>query len=447
MLRILAIVTILMTLSACGRSRGTTASGAAECGARCDGAQADRCHPAGEESLKRFLYTATTDPTGAAVEELEALACFEKGCSFGHQQACESARDMLDGIHLRQAFPGAARVPNFSDAENRYAKVLEKLCALEPPAWCKKAAAALRDADGPRAELAAVAACNASRHRPQKSCANAAKDERASYEAAGRDCRKKQPSACRLRGETLYFDAHELQMPRFHARWRLDRAMGAFENECRLRGLTSALLGPGLSPAPTRVIEPIRPGDDPRLARDRARRRALEMAQAGAPAEETLDPEIAALAVARPEFSACLLTYLRGADARRLRGTENSGEASSTNIDAGAAAVDRAGRIRFGLITTTSGIDPEKVRAAAAKLEPDLRRCYAVGLRKNQRLEGRISTSLVVDALGDPFSTRNAGSDLPDSSVLTCVIALHHEVKLGNGPAGRVTIPLMLTPH
>src|SRR5262245_5384671 len=257
---------------------------------------------------------------------------------------------MFDGVHFRQAFPGGpARDPDFSDAENRYAKILEKLCALEPAAWCKKAVAALRQVDGSRAELAGVAACNASGRRIQKSCADTARNDRESYESARRDCQQKQPGACRRLGETLYLDARELRPPNLHARRRLDRALDVFEDECRLRGLTTAVLGPGTSLAPPQIIEPLRPGDDRKAARQRALRRAMKEAALASPEkeQEALDDDVVALAIARGEYSACLLTYLRAAEARRQDEAVVRPEASGS--DAGTLELNPAARIRFGL--------------------------------------------------------------------------------------------------
>src|SRR5262245_3132563 len=67
MLRLAAAVIALATLSACRRAPSATTSAAAtECAAQCDATNAERCHGAGAKLVEGFVFTATTDPTGAA---------------------------------------------------------------------------------------------------------------------------------------------------------------------------------------------------------------------------------------------------------------------------------------------------------------------------------------------------------------------------------------------
>lgn len=49
-------------------------------------------------------------------------------------------------------------------------------------------------------------------------------------------------------------------------------------------------------------------------------------------------------------------------------------------------------------------------------------RCYEGGLARNAELSGIVTASFVIGASGDVEEVRDGGSDLPDASVVKCVL-------------------------
>jgi hypothetical protein len=85
-------------------------------------------------------------------------------------------------------------------------------------------------------------------------------------------------------------------------------------------------------------------------------------------------------------------------------------------------AKHKAPRIRFGGITTSSTDLPvEVIERIVRQNFGRFRLCYENGLRTDPTLEGNVRLRFVIEADGSAGVVSDAGSDLPDSSVVTCV--------------------------
>jgi hypothetical protein len=95
-----------------------------------------------------------------------------------------------------------------------------------------------------------------------------------------------------------------------------------------------------------------------------------------------------------------------------------------------------------------SGLDDAAVKKAVDARLPRFRLCYAEGLRHNPTLQGRVTVRIVLTAPGKPNLAQNAGSDVPDASIVRCVIETISRIDFPapRAPQGTAVIPLLLSP-
>jgi hypothetical protein len=76
------------------------------------------------------------------------------------------------------------------------------------------------------------------------------------------------------------------------------------------------------------------------------------------------------------------------------------------------------------------------------------RGCYEFGLRSNPNLQGRVVVSFVIGVDGSVGSASNGGSDLPDPSVVSCIVRSFGGMSFPEPDGGvvSVTYPISLTP-
>jgi len=105
-------------------------------------------------------------------------------------------------------------------------------------------------------------------------------------------------------------------------------------------------------------------------------------------------------------------------------------------------------RVRPGATTLNGRLAPKVVQAALAAREGLFRACYDEGLDRSPQLQGRIAMRFVIDREGTATHFANAGSDLPDSSVVTCVLRAARGLTFPPPEGGIVTVvqPHMFTP-
>lgn len=138
-----------------------------------------------------------------------------------------------------------------------------------------------------------------------------------------------------------------------------------------------------------------------------------------------------------------------------LSGKAHAADLPLTDTDPGADfepllrfALQSPMSIRPGKVAATGLEEAAVAKAVEAKI-PRLRLCYAEGLRKNPALQGRVAARVVVTAPGKPLSVEDAHSDVPDSSVVRCVLLTLSNIDYPPpfAPQGSVTIPFLLTPE
>ena len=99
--------------------------------------------------------------------------------------------------------------------------------------------------------------------------------------------------------------------------------------------------------------------------------------------------------------------------------------------------------------TTVSGhLPPEVVQRIVRQNYGRFRQCYENGLRANPNLTGRVSARFVIGREGSVTNAANGGSDMPDSSVVSCVIQTFYGLSFPTPEKGIVTVtyPIMFSP-
>jgi TonB family protein len=76
------------------------------------------------------------------------------------------------------------------------------------------------------------------------------------------------------------------------------------------------------------------------------------------------------------------------------------------------------------------------------------RLCYKDGLRNNPELQGTVTVRFVIDESGAVASVANAGSNLPDASVISCVTRAISSLSFPKPVNGTVTVtyPVQFNP-
>jgi len=105
-------------------------------------------------------------------------------------------------------------------------------------------------------------------------------------------------------------------------------------------------------------------------------------------------------------------------------------------------------RIRHGATSVTGRLEPaEMVHAVLTRVGP-MAVCYAMGLRENTHLQGRMAVGFVIGTDGHVGVVVNGGADLPDDEVLACVLREFHRLPTLVPEEGIVTVifPMMMSP-
>ncbi|MCS6898954.1 MAG: AgmX/PglI C-terminal domain-containing protein [Myxococcales bacterium] len=88
----------------------------------------------------------------------------------------------------------------------------------------------------------------------------------------------------------------------------------------------------------------------------------------------------------------------------------------------GGAHRARPPRIRMGATTVNGRLPPEVIQRIVRQNFSRFRLCYENGLQNNPNLQGRVSVHFVIGQDGVVSDVGNGGSDLPDASVVSCVV-------------------------
>ena len=93
-------------------------------------------------------------------------------------------------------------------------------------------------------------------------------------------------------------------------------------------------------------------------------------------------------------------------------------------------------------------LPPEVIQRIVRQNFGRFRLCYENGLRGSPSLQGRVAVRFVIGRDGAVSNVANGGSDLPDASVVSCVVRAFYGLSFPQPENGIVTVtyPIMFTP-
>lgn len=108
-----------------------------------------------------------------------------------------------------------------------------------------------------------------------------------------------------------------------------------------------------------------------------------------------------------------------------------------------------APKVRFGTTSVTGRLPPEVIQRVIRQRAGQFRACYEPALRNNPNLQGRVTVRFVIGRDGSVSNVGNGGSDLPDPSVVSCVVRSFYGLSFPEPKDGIVTVtyPLVFSPE
>lgn len=118
------------------------------------------------------------------------------------------------------------------------------------------------------------------------------------------------------------------------------------------------------------------------------------------------------------------------------------------DLSLGAGAPRKVAKMRVGATTVSGRLPPEVIQRIVRQNFGRFRLCYEAGLKKDPKLEGRVSVSFVIGRDGAVSSAKNAGSDMTDRDVVECVLRAFSGLSFPAPEGGIVTVsyPLLFSP-
>ncbi len=104
--------------------------------------------------------------------------------------------------------------------------------------------------------------------------------------------------------------------------------------------------------------------------------------------------------------------------------------------------------LRQGATQVNGRLPPEVIQRIVRQNFGRFRLCYENGLRTNPQLAGRVAVKFVIDEKGSVKSASDGGSDLPDTSVVSCVVRGFTNLSFPQPESGFVTVvyPVIFSP-
>jgi hypothetical protein len=104
--------------------------------------------------------------------------------------------------------------------------------------------------------------------------------------------------------------------------------------------------------------------------------------------------------------------------------------------------------LRAGGTSVTGRLPPETIQRAIRGRFGAFRACYEAGLKNNPSLTGTVRVSFVIGRDGSVSSVANAGSNLPDGGVVSCVVGRFGGLSFPAPEGGIVTVtyPIIFSP-
>jgi hypothetical protein len=108
----------------------------------------------------------------------------------------------------------------------------------------------------------------------------------------------------------------------------------------------------------------------------------------------------------------------------------------------------RTPQIRVGVLDLKGHLPPEVIQRIVRQNYGRFRLCYENGLRNNPSLHGRVEVRFVIGRDGAVSNVSNGNSDMPDSSVVKCVVSAYYGLSFPQPDSGIVTVvyPIMFSP-
>jgi hypothetical protein len=108
----------------------------------------------------------------------------------------------------------------------------------------------------------------------------------------------------------------------------------------------------------------------------------------------------------------------------------------------------KAPKIREGATQVNGRLPPEVIQRIVRQNFGRFRLCYENGMRNNPNLQGRVAVKFIIDRSGAVSTTADGGSDLPDQSVVQCVVRGFGNLSFPQPEGGMVTVvyPITFTP-
>jgi hypothetical protein len=125
------------------------------------------------------------------------------------------------------------------------------------------------------------------------------------------------------------------------------------------------------------------------------------------------------------------------------------GETLDPSLRSTLSPVSRS-RIRMGKVSVKGDLMPEIVQRILRRHYGRFRACYQRGLSQNPNLQGRITLQLAIAKDGTTATAKSLSSDLPDASVIRCVVSAVRALRYPKSDSGSVNVvsaPLVFSPE
>jgi hypothetical protein len=96
--------------------------------------------------------------------------------------------------------------------------------------------------------------------------------------------------------------------------------------------------------------------------------------------------------------------------------------------------------LRQGMVTVRGDLPTEVIQRIVRQNFGRFRLCYELGLRSNAALSGRVTVKFVIDRTGAVTVASDGGSDLPDASVVQCVVRAFGSLSFPSPSSGIVVV-------
>ena len=104
--------------------------------------------------------------------------------------------------------------------------------------------------------------------------------------------------------------------------------------------------------------------------------------------------------------------------------------------------------IRQGATQVNGRLPPEVIQRIVRQNFGRFKLCYETGLRTNPNLQGRVAVKFAIDRTGAVSTASDGGSDIPDQSVVSCVVRGFGNLSFPQPEGGIVTVvyPIIFNP-